>query len=66
MGATEDPELMQETFQFILSKARDQDVIYFFRGLSVNSKARRPLVHFFKDEYDNVNIECGLFNFQRD
>lgn len=54
MGATEDPELMQETFQFILSKARDQDVIYFFRGLSVNSKARRPLVHFFKDEYDNL------------
>lgn len=60
MGATEDPELLQETFQFILNKARDQDVVYFFRGLAVNPKARRPLVQFFKNEYEKVNISDEL------
>jgi len=54
MGATEDPELMKETFQFILNRARDQDVVYFFRGLSVNSTARRPVFEFFKNEYDKL------------
>jgi aminopeptidase 2 len=64
MGATEDPELMQETFQFILSRARDQDVVYFFRGLSANHKTRRPLVQFFKQEYDGVNFSGSLYDFE--
>jgi aminopeptidase 2 len=56
MGSTEDPGLMQETFQFILSKAKDQDVVHFFQGLSSNFKTRRLLVRFFKDEYNQVNV----------
>ncbi|KAG6866086.1 hypothetical protein C0991_008838 [Blastosporella zonata] len=52
MGATEDSELMKETFQFIHSKSRDQDVVYFFRGLALNPKTRRPFVQYFKDEYE--------------
>jgi aminopeptidase 2 len=65
MGATEDMELLKETFQFILDRARDQDVVYFFRGLSVSSTARRPLFDFVKHEYDRVSIG-GLYVFDMD
>ncbi|KAG6885073.1 hypothetical protein C0993_006152 [Termitomyces sp. T159_Od127] len=54
MGSVEDPELVKETFGFISTKARDQDVVYFFRGLSGNPKARRLLAQYFKDEYDTL------------
>ncbi|KAG6919995.1 hypothetical protein DXG01_013344 [Tephrocybe rancida] len=54
MGATEDSELMKETLKFISTKARDQDVVYFFRGLASNPKARRQVVQYFKDEYDSL------------
>jgi aminopeptidase 2 len=56
MGSTADPALVQETFQFILDKAKDQDVIYFFRELNTNSKARRSLAQFFEDNYDVVSF----------
>jgi aminopeptidase 2 len=56
MGSTEDPALVQATFQFILDKAKDQDVIYFFRELNTNSKARRSLAQFFEDNYDVVSF----------
>ena len=61
MGATEDPELIHKTFQFVINEARDQDVVDFFRGLSANPKTRRLLVQFFKQEYDRVNIYGGLW-----
>ncbi|KAG5645001.1 hypothetical protein DXG03_007278 [Asterophora parasitica] len=54
LGATEDPELLKETFQFIGTNARDQDVVYFFRGTGSNPKARRALANYFKDEYDSL------------
>jgi aminopeptidase 2 len=56
MGSTEDPELLKETLQFILDKAKDQDVLYFFRDLSTNPKSRRPLAQFFMNQYDVVGI----------
>jgi aminopeptidase 2 len=56
MGATHDPALLNETFQFIKTKSRDQDIIYYFRGLSVNTKMRRSLLGYFKDEYENVSV----------
>lgn len=52
MGATQDEVLLKETFNFITTKSRDQDVLYFFRGLGSNFKARRPLAQYFKHEYD--------------
>jgi len=52
MGRTEDPVLLDQTFSYILTKSRDQDVIYFFRGLQSNLYARRKLAEFFKDNYD--------------
>ncbi|KAK2460553.1 hypothetical protein APHAL10511_007023 [Amanita phalloides] len=52
MGATEDPALIQKTFEFVMTKSRDQDILYFFRGLATNFKTRRALAVFFKDEYN--------------
>jgi aminopeptidase 2 len=54
MGANPDPEYVNETFDYILNKSRDQDVIYYFRGLQLNFKARRDLAKFFKDNYDTL------------
>jgi aminopeptidase 2 len=54
MGSAADPELLKETFQFILDKAKDQDVLYFFRDLSTNAKSRRLLAQFIMEEYDVV------------
>jgi len=63
MGATEDPELLKETFQFMMERARDQDVVYFFRGLGANFTARRPLAQFFKDQYDVVSVHFSFCKF---
>jgi len=52
MGATQDPELVKETFQHILKKSRDQDIVYSFRGLESNYTTRRMLASFFKENYD--------------
>lgn len=57
MGATEDPELVKKTLDFITNQAKDQDIIYFFRGLGSNFKTRRVLAQFFREEYDTVSME---------
>ncbi|KAG5639615.1 hypothetical protein H0H81_010817 [Sphagnurus paluster] len=64
MGATEDPELQKETFKFISTNARDQDVVYFFRGLGMNPKARRAAAQYFKDEY--AALSMGYFSAEKD
>lgn len=55
MGATHDVKLLQETYSFIKNKSRDQDIVYFFRGLSDNIKMRRGMVAYFENEYDTVS-----------
>jgi aminopeptidase 2 len=56
MGATQDPKLAQETLDYILTKARDQDLHSFFRGLQSNIKTRRLLAKFFMEQLDVVSI----------
>lgn len=51
LGHAQDPELIKETFEYLLSSARDQDFTYWLRGLSTNAKSRRLVAQFFKDEY---------------
>ncbi|THV07366.1 leucyl aminopeptidase [Dendrothele bispora CBS 962.96] len=51
---TQDDELLKETFNVTLRGARDQDVIYFFRGLGINHKSKMMLVDFFKQNYDEL------------
>lgn len=58
LGSTQDPELIERTLGLIATKSRNQDVIYFFWGLSSNLKARLPLRDYFEKEYDTV---CGSF-----
>ncbi|KAF7333538.1 Aminopeptidase 1 [Mycena venus] len=53
IGCTEDLGLMKELFSYILTKARDQDVVGFCLGLEANPLARRILVEFFQDNYDH-------------
>lgn len=55
MSASEDPELLQETFDFLSNKTRDQDLIYFFSGISRNFRGRRLLTKYFQDNYDVVS-----------
>jgi hypothetical protein len=55
MGATQDPKLAEETLDYILTKARDQDLHTFFRGLQSNLKTRRLLANFFMKQLDVVS-----------
>ncbi|PPR03973.1 hypothetical protein CVT26_001080 [Gymnopilus dilepis] len=52
LSSTRDPALLTRTFDFISTRAREQDIIYFFRALSSNNKARRRLNEYFQDRYD--------------
>ncbi|KAJ7632427.1 leucyl aminopeptidase [Roridomyces roridus] len=52
MTATQDQALLDKTFSYILTKSRDQDIIYYFRGLQGNNFSRRQLAGFFKTNYD--------------
>lgn len=56
MGAYRDPKAAQETLQYALENAREQDLIYFFRGVGANRKSRRELAAFFKGNYDQVRL----------
>ncbi|KAK0503051.1 leucyl aminopeptidase [Armillaria luteobubalina] len=54
LGHAQDPALIKETFEYLLSSARDQDFTYWLRGLSTNPKSKRQVAQFFKDEYQVI------------
>ncbi|KAL0947133.1 hypothetical protein HGRIS_013264 [Hohenbuehelia grisea] len=45
-------DMLEDTLKYVLDKARDQDVVYFFRGFEMNTHARRRIPEFFKEKYD--------------
>jgi aminopeptidase 2 len=49
-----DKALIQETWEYIMTKAKDQDWLYFFAGLSINRDTRRTLNKLFYDNYDTI------------
>ena len=51
---TVDPALQARTFDMILSSVRNQDLIYFFRGLCTNTAALNALREFFETNYHSV------------
>ncbi|KAF7351371.1 Aminopeptidase 1 [Mycena sanguinolenta] len=53
--AADDVELTTETFRFILSEARDQDIMYFIGALVKNIETRRRTVTFFLDNFDEIH-----------
>lgn len=55
MGAPQDPTLVEETFDYILNKARDQNLIYFFAGFVDNFAYRRHLSLKFRENYESVS-----------
>ncbi|KAF6764898.1 leucyl aminopeptidase [Ephemerocybe angulata] len=54
LGNTQDPELLKRTFDSISTKARDQDIMYYFAGLAGNFKSRRLLTSYFRDHYQEL------------
>lgn len=54
MSWSADPVLTQETWEYLVTKAKDQDFMYFFVGLSLNKHSRRTLMKLFFDNYDTV------------
>jgi hypothetical protein len=64
MCATQDPEVLGETIEHILNKARDQDVMHYLNAMQANFKARRRLAQFFKDYYDAVSLVSKRLNRQ--
>lgn len=61
LGNAQEPELLKQTFDMIASKARDQDVMYYFAGLANNTKARRDLTQYYKDQYEPVSASFPSF-----
>ncbi|KAF7301221.1 Leucyl aminopeptidase [Mycena indigotica] len=59
IGKTQDPALLEELFDYIATKARDQDVASFCRGLQVNPAARRMLAKFARDKYEIFSDRFG-------
>jgi len=49
------PALQERTFNLILSGVRNQDFIYFFRGLASNPKVLNALRDFFEKNYTSIN-----------
>ncbi|KAF9050721.1 leucyl aminopeptidase [Hymenopellis radicata] len=54
LGQTQDPALIQETFDYLLTSSRDQDFVYYLRGLSSNFQSRRQTAQFFRDNYAQI------------
>ena len=48
--------LQQRTLDLIESKVRDQDVMYFLRGLAANFSAHCTVVKYYENNYDRVSV----------
>ena len=55
MGASKDLGLAEETFQFILNEARDQDTFYYAGGLQRNFLTRKFVAEKFKEHFATVS-----------
>ncbi|KAG7092748.1 hypothetical protein E1B28_009075 [Marasmius oreades] len=54
LTSTRDVALIKEGLQFMLSGANDSDVPYFFLGFNGNGDARKPMIDFFQQNYDEL------------
>ncbi|KAH7916009.1 hypothetical protein BJ138DRAFT_763827 [Hygrophoropsis aurantiaca] len=54
MSASRDAACIEDTFAYMLSSVRNQDLIYFFKGLQMNHLTRRSSCQFFKENYDEI------------
>lgn len=56
MGASQTDELVEETFDYLLNKARDQNLIYLIAGLRINRKYAKYAIKKFRENYDAVSL----------
>ncbi|THH28050.1 hypothetical protein EUX98_g6135 [Antrodiella citrinella] len=61
MCATLSDELAEETFDHMLTKARDQDLVYMFYGFRVNDKYAKFSARKFRENFDVFVERSGLF-----
>lgn len=54
MSNTQDLDLINETLDYMMTQARDQDVVYFIHGIAGNLKTRRLMFEFFTKNYDAI------------
>ena len=54
MCESKDQTILDEASQIALKGARDQDVMYFFAGLSKNKLTKRTVTKLFENNYDEV------------
>lgn len=54
LGAVQTDELAEETFDYILNTARDQDLLYMFAGFRTNNKYAKFSARKFRENYDFV------------
>ncbi|KAF5391327.1 hypothetical protein D9757_002062 [Collybiopsis confluens] len=54
MCQSRDQALIDETFGLILTGSRDQDIMYFVRGMSANDITKRQITKFFEKNYDEL------------
>ncbi|KAJ8587988.1 hypothetical protein M405DRAFT_277524 [Rhizopogon salebrosus TDB-379] len=65
MCASKDETCIKDTYSCILSKARNQDIIYFINGLKTNYLTRRGCAQFFKDNFAEFSKRYeGNFSFK--
>lgn len=65
MCASQDEACIKDTFTYILSKVRSQDIIYFINGFQTNFRTRRSCAQFFQDNYTELAKRFeGNFSFQ--
>ncbi|KAJ2930053.1 hypothetical protein H1R20_g7024, partial [Candolleomyces eurysporus] len=54
-GNAQDSALIKRTFDAISTKARDQDIMYYFAGLAANFKTRKLLFEYFQEHYAELS-----------
>ncbi len=59
MGASKDLGLADETFDFVLNDARDQDTFYYAGGLQRNYATRKFVAQKFKEHFATVCVRLG-------
>lgn len=56
LPAFQEDKYIEQTFNFVDTQARDQDLLFFFLGFRSNLKYRKYLAQKFKESYDKVGV----------
>ncbi|KAF8682603.1 ERAP1-like C-terminal domain [Rhizoctonia solani] len=54
MTYAQDNSLVEKTLQYMDTSVKDQDIMYYFAGLSGNRASRRRIAKYFKENYEKI------------